>query len=609
MNKFLSFLLCIFLLFGVVGCTRTPEQQPLNSYEEQSSESSEEEMSESSEEEPQKNDEEQKALYDEIISQYTALLTAKHNNEELLAPNTENMDESESAIAETLYGIVDACKDAKAAENLGYGYKDLDDNGIPELILLNKGINIKAIFTVSAGVPILLEANYSTGAHFVFATGNRFLLRNSTISDNIEESTIRICHVDGDKMIYDLIYGTTDDIVEMERLEMFRVEDGKRTPIDKDTFRMLNLEYQKASQADYIILSKVKAPLILCPLAESKPDSNLPVADFSNYDAIRKTYITISTCLEEFKSSSWGAGEYDNLFSFPTDRSFEYYSQLLYIAYHSDQHMGYDEIDLNGDGVDELVLMNEDYRIKAIFTQKDGVPVLLDAFIFLDHTCWLDEEGLIHVDYESSYELEYGLYEFAKNGEYKLQYLIHADNYGHYLTKDGKIEPLPYEASMELYYDNYICYSEPFEPNEYTRNVSDLTYTALTEATEDMIKVAADKTWRKYADLEKTTGKTLAHSNTYVTFENVTDTQMKMSVKYAFTFSYPDPDRDHHLLNDTTESTLNFTVRRDNGVFLFEENGIQGKIEFGQKYLWIIIEESSDERFPVGNYCYSQYSS
>lgn len=75
MNKYLSLLLYIFLVLGAVGCTHLPEQQTQNSYEDQ------------------------KALYDDIISQYTSLLNAKHNGEELFAPNTENMDARQIAIS------------------------------------------------------------------------------------------------------------------------------------------------------------------------------------------------------------------------------------------------------------------------------------------------------------------------------------------------------------------------------------------------------------------------------------------------------------------------------------------------------------------------------
>ena len=78
---------------------------------------------------PEKDYEKQKSLYDGIIAEYTALLTAKQNGEALSAPDTEGMDEREAAIATALHGIVDACKDAEVAKTMGYGYKDMDGNG------------------------------------------------------------------------------------------------------------------------------------------------------------------------------------------------------------------------------------------------------------------------------------------------------------------------------------------------------------------------------------------------------------------------------------------------------------------------------------------------
>ena len=58
------------------------------------------------------------------------------------------------------------------------------------------------------------------------------------------------------------------------------------------------------------------------------------------------------------------------------------------------------------------------------------------------------------------------------------------------------------------------------------------------------------------------------HSDTFITFRSATDAQMEMSIKHAFTFFYPAPDRDNYLL-----------------------------------------DESTDDRFPVGNYCYKQHDS
>ena len=582
MKRVGTVLICVFLMLSTVACSANPEVTPQKSYEEQ------------------------KLLYDNIIAQYTSLLTAKQTGDDLPVTDTTGMSQREIAISETLYGLVNACKDAPGAENLGYGYKDLDSNGTPELILLTKFTSIRAIFTISDDAPVLLEANYGMGNTFDFATKNRFFMLRSTVNDHIEEATFYTCHVAGDKMAYDAIYGKVYDRDRKEILETFRVSDGNRVSISEDAFNELYREYKKTTVPGYITDSKLFAPRICFPLKDNVTNENLPVADFSSYAAIRETYKKISTCLDKFESIQWDFGEYDNLFTFPNDLAFEYYIRLLYAAYHGAYGVGYDEIDLNGDGRDELVLLNEDFRIKAIFTQKDGVPVLLDAFAY--ETCWLDDKGLIHVDNEQYYELEYNLYEFTRDGEYNLIYsILAAENGNRYLTQNGKTEKISFEKSLELYYDDYCRYSKPFEPYEQTRNVSNITYTPLASANVDLVDAAIEQTWHKYANLEKTSDKEFARSNTYVTFENATDTQMTISVKYTFTYSYPDPERENYLLDETTESVLKITADKENGMLIFDENGVKGEVEFGHNYLWIIIDESTDQRFPVGNHCYKKY--
>ena len=545
--------------------------------------------------------EQQKEAYTPIIKQYTALLTAKQNGEELPVPDTEGMDEGEAAIAIALHGIV-ADQNAETLADLGYGFKDMDGNGTPELILLSRYTSIRAVFTLAKHKPVLLEANYGKGTAFLFAPKNRFFMKRNTVTDSIEEELLYTCHVDGEKMVYDAIYGAVYDQEKKEVLERFQMVDGQRTPIDKETYNELDREYRKTLGTDYGHTVKLFSPYIHYPLGEKVSTENLPVADFSSYEAIRETYKAISTCLEgRLVGNDWLKGAYDDLFSYPDDFSFEYYTQLLYAAYNNAYYEGYDEIDLNGDGKDELVILNEDYTIKAIFTMKKGTPVMLDAFA--NEVCWLDEEGMIHVDRTDYYELEYSLYEFTKEGDYNLVYsILVAENGNRYLTKDGKTEIISFEDSLTLYYDEYRpFYTEPFGAEEYNRSVSGLTYTPLTPYTEDPMKTAVTKMWRKSATLDKTSGEEYgAYSNTYVTFENATDTGMDVHVKYAYTVLYPDPDREYHSLEKTTESYLDFTAREENGVFAFEADGIKGHLEFRNKNTWLVIEESSDKRFPVG---------
>ena len=581
--KFLSVVLCVLMLFTAVSCNLLSEKEAPKTYDEQ------------------------KELYADIISQYSDLLADKHSGKKLTEVKTDGMDKREAEIAKTLYAIVDTCKDEKAAELMSYGYKDFDGNGTPELVLVSHYANIRALFTLFDDEPILLASNYVSGDSFWFASNNRFFIVRSNVNGNIQEVTYYTCRVSGDKLVNDDVCGQTYDQEKREVLGKFQIIDGKRISINDDEFRALNLEYQKSYMTVVTTDFKREAPYLYYPLSDKDADNDLPVAYFSDYGTICKTYQKISTCIDEFKLTRWAYGVYDDLFSFPDDRSYEYYIRLLYAAYQGSTEVGYDEIDLNGDGQDELVLLNEDYRIKAIFTQKDGQPVLVDAFGY--ETCWIDDQGFIHVDLEDDDKLVYSLYEFTKKGEYKLHYSIFVDNFGRYIIKDGKTAPLDFEESLTLYYDEYCRYSEPFAPNEQTRNVTDLTFTPFGKADEDIIKDGWGKTWRKYGDLEKTSGKEMAVGITYITFENITETQVSVNFKYEFIYYYPDPNKENTLLDDVTESQLSVTGKIENGVITFDENGIKGKIEIGDQYTWLIIEESSDDRFFVGNHCCKDYSS
>ena len=503
MKKFLSVIMCFSLLFSAASCTPSVEDSA--------------------------------KYYDDIISQYTELLQAKANGEELTEPDTDGMDEREAAIANALYEIVDSCKSAESAEGLCYGFKDMDGNGVLELILMTQYTSVCALFTVSDRKPILLEADRGADYSFVFATKNRFLISYDTVTDNIEESTYYTCRVDGDKMVYDSVCGQVYDQDKKELIESFQIVDGERITVDKETFIDLYREHRHAGEPDYLESIKKEVPRMYFPLRESVTNENLTVADFSSYPAIIKTCKDINSCIEKFNSHDWYTGKYDDLFSFPDNLSFEYYLQLFYATHSGTSFAGYVEVDLNGDGNYELLLMAEDYSIKAIFTKKNGVPVLVDAFNGRA-ICWLDDQGFIHVDeYNRGFtELEYSIYELAKNGDYVLvSSVLLADTGTRYLTKDGKTEKITLEESLE-WRDEYHYVAEPFDNNENTRNVSDITYIPLYEADEENIKTATDKIWCKSADMSEIIDNEYgANAIIDVTFENVTDTQMDVNFKYA----------------------------------------------------------------------------
>ena len=56
---------------------------------------------------------------------------------------------------------------------------------------------------------------------------------------------------------------------------------------------------------------------------------------------------------------------------------------------------GYAIKDLNGDGVDELVLLDDSYEIVAIFSMSEGKPILLCGYVS-NGIVWIDGDGLIY---------------------------------------------------------------------------------------------------------------------------------------------------------------------------------------------------------------------
>ena len=599
-QKILLLCLAVIMLFSAVACKKTP---PVSTTPEQSQ----------IPEEPQKTYQE---VYADIISQYTALLTAKQKGKTLVAPNTDGMDADQAAIVQTVFQIVDRIN-KDYVEKYGYGYKDYDGNGIPELILFPEfGRTVKAIFTVSDGKAVLLASNLNDPANIYFSENNiffsksgLFLMMQGEEEGSVATATYSYFRVAGDKLAYETVYGEVYDYERKEILENFQMVNGERVIIDREAFMELNLEYTQIRDGfTNMGILKLQAPRIYLPLVDQGIDETRPVADFSSYAAIIKTVKAISEddMFDAFHYQEWENGEYDHLYACPTETDFDYYNRFLYILYRgSYSPLGYDEIDLNGDGKDELVFLTEDYTIEAVFTQKNGTPVMLKSLLQSEDG-WLDENGYIHIDRGDFNELEYSVYKVAANSGFELVYDIFvSERGGRFLTRDGKREQITFEESLEIY-DEYCCYPEAVDPNEYTRMVSDLTYTPLTEPYYDPVEYAAQDgiTWISSADWNgPAETKTWFIGSTYVTFENLTNDSVDVNFEYVLTRYYPDPDRENYSLSETTTSYLKVTAHRANG-FYFEEGSICGRIEFHSEYIWIIIEESDDERFPEGYHCY-----
>ena len=91
---------------------------------------------------------------------------------------------------------------------------------------------------------------------------------------------------------------------------------------------------------------------------------------------------------------------------------------------------GYSVKDLNGDGVDELVLMNKDYYVMAIFSYSDGKLALLGNY-WDRNFCWIDGDGLLHLNGSNgSDHTTNAVYRIADGGE-KLDLIVEFGTNGH----------------------------------------------------------------------------------------------------------------------------------------------------------------------------------
>jgi len=113
---------------------------------------------------------------------------------------------------------------------------------------------------------------------------------------------------------------------------------------------------------------------------------------FHSYDDILKRYrILLSN--EHNEEATHTIGEYFDT----NDYTIETALQSLVINSHRNQtQMGYAIYDINGDTQTELILMDDQYHIYAVFTQMNEIPVLLDQFSFNNHYVSLDQNGIFY---------------------------------------------------------------------------------------------------------------------------------------------------------------------------------------------------------------------
>lgn len=386
--------------------------------------------------------EEQKTAYDGIIAEYTALLTAKQNGEELPEPDTKGMDEREAAIAEAIYKVAELCK---SPDIMGYAYKDTDGDGSPELYLMTAGTYVRALFALDGGKPILLWVQETATHSMAFGRKGYLYYASYTTQDGVEEQTYHHARVAGAELVDDLAIGYTVDPDDNTADEHFKIENGTRTAIGRDEFRFLYNYYGELEAAGGQKVAKWYAPRVT-PVFPPETDENTSVADFSDYTAVKSTFAAMLDTVATMSAFDWDLGKCDHAFVCKSDKDFDTYIHLLYHAceLRPDDgvgdptairaHYGYCETDLNGDGADELILLTDTHQLLAIFTTVDGEVVPAEGFmdfLFNGVLTGTDGEGRFIGEFTDNYwlegRLEYGVFTVTTEGEFATAYTIRPD--------------------------------------------------------------------------------------------------------------------------------------------------------------------------------------
>ncbi|MBR6768751.1 MAG: hypothetical protein IKM34_04615 [Clostridia bacterium] len=283
---------------------------------------------------------------------------------------------------------------------LGYAIKDLNHDGVDELVLMDEACTVGAVFSTVNGKPVLLRAYEQRDSAWIDANG--WLHENG--SNGADHSVNAIYKIAAGGASLDLVaeFGTGDQTY-------YQLIRGEKKEITEAEFVALEEQYGKyLGSQDGAAATKEQAGLSFVSLF---PDGiTVPAfSHFTSYDSILRLCRTAINEIDfendkrnELATALFGASMttekdwffriYDSLFLFHPGRGEEDHNSVHYKL-----SFRYSYKDLNRDGIDELVLMTDEYIMIAIFSMADGKPVLLGDYQPRG-SCWIDENGWLHIN-------------------------------------------------------------------------------------------------------------------------------------------------------------------------------------------------------------------
>ena len=176
-------------------------------------------------------------VYQDVIHQYQELLMLKKNNanyEKIYLSSNEEGNEIQSAVYHAIL--------RNNPEKMGYAMKDLNGDGVDELILLNEDYHIYAIFTAISGQPVVVDASFYGDVNYTGAIGSDGTIYKHGYGkgENVYGSIMKLSD---DGRLSGIEFGCSDVDIDDPAVDYYKIENGVRESINYDEFKRLNDAY------------------------------------------------------------------------------------------------------------------------------------------------------------------------------------------------------------------------------------------------------------------------------------------------------------------------------------------------------------------------------
>ncbi len=418
------------------------------------------------------------SMYEDIVEKFQYLILYKHLNEEL-PPKGSN----EPFYVDALYEVAG---EYNPSIEMGYAFRDIDGDGYSELLLMGRESRIYGMFTILNKEPALV-ATFQQGMGYIDPDGMIFY-NSKEFGDNGGQIALEYHMtylVDG--QLVGVEYGWVD--VDQDTIYYCVSEDGVRTELSYDEYKLYKNAYEYYWNYP-TRLTRLNGFRFYTALIDSA--NPVVTADFSTYDAIINTFGLMYSHVAEgkYEKTKWTGGAYDSKMLFSSEEDYALYNKIIaacvLVQNNSKAVFGYALKDLNGDGADELILLDSKFYVLAIFTEIDGKPILLDTYTDL-RSAFIDKNGYIHVAQrvipggENDYEyfvLEAGAGELVCKTAIGVKYSADATQDKIYKIVDGTAVNVE-QAEWDALYAEYLADIGNTEFNTYTKNEAGLTFVAV----------------------------------------------------------------------------------------------------------------------------------